>query len=136
MEKALPSFKNRPILGYIHEVDGQYEFYGHNMHLDENDNVVYDEIPVGIVPESCDARLEYDEEKDKTYCVINGYIYEEYTKAADIMRREKECAVSCYAFEDFIHVFEVNEMRHWNKLEESFSDEQLFTTNPDDLVNL
>ena len=94
MEKALPSFKNRPILGYIHEVDGQYEFYGHNMHLDENDNVVYDEIPVGIVPESCDAHLEYDEEKDKTYCVINGYIYEEYTKAADIMRREKECAVS------------------------------------------
>ena len=94
MEKALPSFKNRPILGYIHEVDGQYEFYGHNMHLDEDDNVVYDEIPVGIVPESCNAHLEYDAEKDNTYCVINGYLFEEYTQAADILRREKECSVS------------------------------------------
>ena len=94
MEKALPSFQNRPILGYIHEVDGQLEFYGHNMHLDDDDNIVYDEIPVGVVPESCNARLEYDEEKDKTYVVVNGYIFEEYTKAAEILEREQECAVS------------------------------------------
>ena len=43
---------------------------------DENGEgeIVYDEFPVGIVPESCDAKLEYDEEKDKTYlqiCVSN-----------------------------------------------------------------
>ena len=44
MTDALPSFANRPILGYIHEVDGQPEFYSHNMHLDEDDNIVYDEI--------------------------------------------------------------------------------------------
>ena len=94
MEKALPSFKNRPILGYIHEVNGQYEFYGHNMHLDEDDNIVYDEIPVGVIPESCNAHLEYDEEKDKTYCVVNGYIFDEYTKAAEILQREKQCDVS------------------------------------------
>ena len=94
MEKALPSFKNRPILGYIHEVNGQYEFYGHNMHLNEDDDIVYDEIPVGVIPESCNARLEYDEEKDKTYCVVNGYLYEEYTKATEILKREKECSVS------------------------------------------
>ncbi len=94
MEKALPSFKNRPILGYIHEVNGQYEFYGHNMHLDEDDNVVYDEIPVGIIPESCNARLEYDEEKGKTYCVVDGFLFSEYTKAAEILQREKECSVS------------------------------------------
>lgn len=94
MEKALSSFKNRPILGYIHEVDGQYEFYGHNMHLDEDDEIVYDEIPVGVVPESCNAHLEYDEEKDKTYCVVNGYLFNEYTKATEILKREKECAVS------------------------------------------
>ena len=94
MEKALPSFKNRPILGYIHEVDGQYEFYGHNMHMDDDENIVYDEIPIGIIPESCDAHLEYDEEKDKTYCIVNGYIFEEYTKATEILQREKECSVS------------------------------------------
>ena len=94
MTNALPSFSNRPILGYIHEVDGEWHFYKHNLHEDEDGEIVYDEIPVGIVPESCCAKLEYDEEKDKTYVVINGYIFEEYSKAAEILKREKECAVS------------------------------------------
>ena len=94
MTSALPSFSNRPILGYIHSVDGQYEFYSHNMHLDDNEELVYDEVPVGIVPESCDAKLEYDKEKDKTYCIVKGYIFEEYSKAAEILRREGECSVS------------------------------------------
>lgn len=94
MTNALPSFSNRPILGRMHEVDGQLEFSGHDMHLDENEEIVYDEIPIGIIPESCDAHLEYDEEKDKTYCVVKGYIFEEYTKAAEILQREEECPVS------------------------------------------
>ena len=95
MKAALPSFSNRPILGYIHEVDGQPEFYTHCMHLDENEEVVYDEIPIGNIPESCNARLEYDEDKDKTYCVVNGYIYEEYApKAIEILEREDECSCS------------------------------------------
>ena len=33
----------------------------------------------------------------------------------------KDSFVSCYAFDDFLHVIEVNEMRHWNDLEESES---------------
>ena len=94
MTAALPSFSNRPILGYIHEVNGQYEFYGHNMHLNENGEIVYDEIPVGIIPESCEAKLVYDETKDKTYVEVKGYIFEEYTKAAEILEREEECSVS------------------------------------------
>ena len=94
MTAALPSFSNRPILGYIHEVDGQPEFYGHNMHQDDDGNVHYDEVPVGIIPESCEAKLEYDEEKGKTYVVVKGYIFEEYSKAAEILQREGECYVS------------------------------------------
>lgn len=94
MTAALPSFSNRPILGYIHEVDGEPQFYNHNIHEDENGDIVYDEIPLGVIPESCNARLEYDEEKDKTYVVVNGYIFEEYTKAAEILKREEECPVS------------------------------------------
>lgn len=100
MENALPSFSNRPILGYIHKVvtdetpDGQWEFYSHNMHEDENGEVVYDEYPIGIIPESCNAQLVYDEEKDKTYCEVDGYIFEEYSKAAEILQREGECSVS------------------------------------------
>ena len=94
MLAALPSFSNRPILGYIHEVDGEPQFYKHNMHEDEDGNIIYDEVPIGIVPESCNARLEYDEEKDKTYVVVNGYIFEEYSLAAEILKREEECPVS------------------------------------------
>ncbi len=94
MTSALPSFSNRPILGYIHNVNGQDEFYSHNMHEDEDGNIVYDEVPVGIIPESCNAQLVYDEEKGKTYCEVDGYIFEEYSKAAEILQREGECSVS------------------------------------------
>ena len=100
MEAALPSFSNRPILGYIHKVvtdenpDGQWEFYSHNMHENENGELVYDEYPIGIIPESCNAQLVYDEEKEKTYCEVDGYIFEEYSKAAEILEREGECFVS------------------------------------------
>lgn len=100
MEAALPSFSNRPILGYIYKVttdenpEGQWEFYSHNMHEDENGDVVYDEYPIGIIPESCNAQLVYDEEKKKTYCEVDGYIFEEYSKAAEILQREEKCSVS------------------------------------------
>ena len=99
MTSALPSFSNRPILGYIHKVvtdenpDGQWEFYGHNCH-EENGELVYDEVPIGIIPESCNAKLVYDKEKNKTYCEVDGYIFEEYSRAAEILQREGECAVS------------------------------------------
>lgn len=100
MESALPSFSNRPILAYIHKVvtdenpEGQWEFYTHNMHEDENGELVYDEYPIGIVPESCNAQLVYDKEKNKTYCEVDGYIFEEYSKASEILEREGECFVS------------------------------------------
>jgi len=117
MSSCLPSFKNRPILGYIHEVDGEWHFYKHNLHEDEDGEIVYDEIPVGIVPESCDAKLEYDEEKDKTYVVINGYIFEEYSKAAEILKREKECAVSV---ELSIREFSYNAKEHCLVIEDFY----------------
>lgn len=98
MIQALPSFSNRPILGYIHEVDGQPEFYAHNLHTETNsegeEEIVYDEAPVGVIPESCDARLAYDYEKKKRYVEVDGFIFEEYSKAADILKREEQCKVS------------------------------------------
>lgn len=93
--KMLPTFKNRPILGYIHDVNGQPEFYGHNMHIDEDtDELIYDEIAVGIIPETNNARLEYDSENDRYNVIIDGYIFNDYTKAVEILEREQECAVS------------------------------------------
>ena len=93
--KMLPTFKNRPILGYIHDVNGEPQFYGHNMHIDEEtDELVYDEIAVGIIPETNNARLKYDSKEDRYNVIVDGYIFDDYTKAAQILEREQECSVS------------------------------------------
>ena len=91
MTKALPSFANKPILGYIHQLDDEtYDFYTHNIsYIEEDDGIYvqYDERPIGVIPESCNAHLEYDEEKEKTYVVVSGYIYEDYgNQAVDIIK--------------------------------------------------
>lgn len=94
-DKLVPTFKNRPILGYIHEVDGEPCFYTHNMHIDpDTDEIVYDEIAVGVIPETNNATLEYNEEDDNYNLKITGYLFNEYTKAVEILNREKECAAS------------------------------------------
>lgn len=93
--KMLPTFKNRPILGYIHNVNGEPQFYGHNMHIDEEtDELVYDEVAVGIIPETNNARLEYDAKEDRYNVIVDGYIFDDYTKATQILEREQECSVS------------------------------------------
>lgn len=94
MNKALPSFKNRPILGYIHEVDGEPQFERHNMHIDENDDVVYDEKPIGIIPESNNAKIVYDDDSKKSYVEVDGYIFDEYSKAKQILERDDETSCS------------------------------------------
>ena len=93
--KMLPTFKNRPILGYIHDVNDEPQFYGHNMHIDEEtDELVYDEIAVGIIPETNNARLEYDSKEDRYNVIVDGYLFDDYTKAVQILEREQECSVS------------------------------------------
>ena len=92
-DKLLPTFKNRPILGYIHDVDGVPQFYGHNAH-EKDGEIVYDEIAVGNIPETNNAELVYDEENDRYNVMIDGYLYDEYTKATEIVKREEECPCS------------------------------------------
>ena len=99
MKKAFPTFKNKPILAYIHKIeneDGEMEevFGWHAMHEDEDGNTVYDERMVGIIPESSSPTLEYDEVKQKYYVNIDGFIYEEYSHAKDILERMGEASVS------------------------------------------
>ena len=93
MNKALPSFANKPILAYIHKVDDKDQFAGHEIH-EENGEFVYDEVPVGIIPESNGAELVWNEDKKRSYVSINGYIFNEYSKAKEILEREGECSVS------------------------------------------
>ena len=95
MNNAIPSFANRPILGFIHQLsDGSYDFAGHEMGINENDELEYYEFPVGVIPESCNAQLVYDKDKNKTYLEVDGLVYEDYSRAADILRKKKESSVS------------------------------------------
>ena len=50
MERALPSLKNRPILGHLVQLDdGSYDFFSHDFEVDEETGeVVYQEIPIGV----------------------------------------------------------------------------------------
>ena len=93
MMKALPSFYSRPILGYIHEVDGECEFKSHEMDVDDDGNIVYEEVPVGVIT-SREGMLGWDAEYEKNYAVVEGVIWEAYTKAADILKRDGSAACS------------------------------------------
>ena len=93
MKKALSSTMFRPILGYIYKDDnGDSQFMGHNMHI-ENNKIVYDEIPIGVISEA--ATIAYDEEYKKDFAISKGYIFEEYTDAKEILEREKRLDTSC-----------------------------------------
>lgn len=95
MEEALPSFRNRPILGYIwKDEDGNPQFDSHNMHQDEDGAIVYDEQPIGHIRENSDVHLEYDEAEDKYRVIADGFIYDDYTDAVEILKRETQCDVS------------------------------------------
>ena len=99
MEKAIPTLKYRPILAYIHELeDGTKDFYAHNMEIVENEDgeteINYIEKQVGCFTAD-KPWLEYDETMDKTYVMAYAVIPEDYTDAADIIRRKNGTKVSC-----------------------------------------
>ena len=94
MNAALPTLINKPILGYIYkDEDGEFQFRDHAMHKEDGE-IIYDEVIIGYLPESCNPHIKYDEEKKKNFVEVDGYIVEKYTKAADILRREEKCQVS------------------------------------------
>lgn len=101
MKSKLTTFHNKPILAFIRKVNGEEEFGGHEIH-EEDGKIIYDEIPVGTVPESCNCHLEYDKEKDKTYVHADGYLYGQYNHAPQILERkggESKTSVELNVFE-------------------------------------
>lgn len=113
MKKHMNSFKGRPILGAIYETDtGEYEFRSHDMEISEDGEIEYIEQPVGVISEIEDPYLEYDEKEDKTYLMVSGNIFEDYSRAAEILQRRKTCKCSVE--------IAIDEMS-WNALENYLS---------------
>ena len=97
--KASNTIADRPIMAAIHQLDdGSWDFKSHEMEIIENDDgkeeVNYIEKQVGSFS-SEKPFWEHDDELDKDYLCAYGYIAEEYTKAADIIREKGWTKNSC-----------------------------------------
>lgn len=97
MKRAMPSLANRPILGNVIQLDdGTYDFHSHDVEVDEDGNETQIQRAIGVIPESNNATLEYDNKMKKTYVVVDGWVYEGYSnKGLEILKKKKKCKVSC-----------------------------------------
>lgn len=121
MKKAMPTLKYRPVLAKIHQLDsGEYDFHSHDMTIIENEDgeeeVIYEESQVGSFTVD-EPYLEYDKQQDKTYVKATAVIPEEYTRAADIIRRKEGTKVSC---ELCIESFSYNAKENYLELEDFY----------------
>lgn len=95
-EKAMHSIVGRPLLAYIHEVNGEYDFAAHDVEVteDEDGNQVFEYIEqqVGSFPTD-DVWFEQGEDGNEFLCAY-AVIPEEYTKTAEIIRRKGGTKVS------------------------------------------
>lgn len=98
MELYKDSFKGRPILGAIYKTDtGEYEFRAHDMEIVEDEDgidVNYIEQPIGVISQTATPYLEYDKKEDKNYLMVEGTIFADYSKAAEILERRRTCKCS------------------------------------------
>ena len=88
MKECKQSFQGRPILGAIYKTDtGEYEFRSHDMKIvqddDGNTEIEYIEQPIGVISQTEDPYLEFDEELDKNFLMVKGTIFADYSKAAE-----------------------------------------------------
>ena len=98
IEDAKDTFANIPILAEVVEKTNEdgtkfLDYTTHAMHIeqdyyDEDElRVIYDEIPVGLIPENNNFELVYDKENDNYVVMCDGIIYREYGNyAADILK--------------------------------------------------
>ncbi|MFN1845015.1 hypothetical protein ACK2GU_19690 [Clostridioides difficile] len=101
IDKAEPTLKNVPILGYVKiNEDGKYDFDGHNVltqvvQTDEGFILeeYYEERIIGVIPETNKyEKVEIDGQK---YVKCKGYIYKSYSNHAyDIIMDSDEIEIS------------------------------------------
>lgn len=99
MELYKDSFKGRPILGAIYKTDtGEYEFRAHDMEIVEDDDgnadIHYIEQPIGVISQTATPYLEFDNDAQKNYLMVEGTIFSDYSKAAEILERRRTCKCS------------------------------------------
>jgi hypothetical protein len=87
--EAKDTFKNIPILArvgkYTDDNGNTYLDYGsHDMHIEDDffnpgeDKLIYDEMCVGVIPETNNFELVFDQETEKFYVHVDALLYRDY----------------------------------------------------------
>lgn len=99
IEKAKDTFKNIPVLADIIKIENEdgtvsYDYRTHGMHEEDDafnegqKRVIYDEKIVGIVPETNNFELIYDDETKNWYAYVDAFLYRDYGNyACDILEK-------------------------------------------------
>lgn len=130
IKDAKDTFANIPILANMIKYTDEngethYDYGGHDAHIEEDAfnegsyRFIYDEIPVGIIPETNNFEIVHDDETDKDYVLVDGYLFREYGNyCCDILaERGNKTDVSAEIYTDEIsfdaknQVIVVNKMR-------------------------
>ena len=130
IKAAKDSFANIPILANVIKYTDEngeehYDYGGHDAHIEEdafNDGelrMIYDERVVGTIPETNNFEIVHDEESDKDYVYVDGYLYREYGNyCCDVLEsRDNRTDVSAEIYTDDIsfdaksQIVIVNKMR-------------------------
>lgn len=98
IKNAQESIKNIPILAKVKfDEDDKPDYSGHDTHIEVDYNnktrLIYDEQPIGLIPEDCNYELK--EEYGKNYVYVDGYIWKDYSNyAEDVILSKKEVSLS------------------------------------------
>ena len=99
VEKAKDTFKNIPILADIVKITNEdgtvtYDYQTHGMHEEDDafnegqKRIIYDEKIVGVVPETNNFELVYDDETQNWYAYVDAFLYRDYGNyACDILEQ-------------------------------------------------
>lgn len=124
IDKAKPSIVNIPILAYCYfDEDGNPQFSTHAMHIEVNKvnekqiRMIYDEVPIGLVPETCN--YEVKEYNDRNYVYIDAFIWKNYSNySQDVIERDKEIKLSmeitvdAYNYNEELKCFDITDYRY------------------------
>lgn len=86
MENAADSIEYIPILAHtIFDENGKPMFGAHDSHIEEDklnpgqQKIVYDEIPIGLVPSNAENNRNIEEYEGRNYQFVDAYIWREYS---------------------------------------------------------
>lgn len=123
IENAKSSIFNVPILAHtIFDDEGNPKFGGHDKHIEEDKNgnkkIIYDEIPIGLIPESTTYEIKLMDDK-KYHLFVDAYVWKGYSNYAEDILNNKESVglsmeiiVGKYSFDTKKSIFNITDYRY------------------------